>query len=124
MKTETAYHSRAKAGGEYGANGEWYKGGAFINTVPENPKGEAKKVSKTGKQQYENYKWMVSPIEGQRALFEMLAGFEMPIRSKENWKDIVAFEFNSALRGEFATPEFIEIRKARIAAYNGGQRWI
>jgi hypothetical protein len=30
---------RAKEGGEYGPNGEFYPGGSFINTVPENPKG-------------------------------------------------------------------------------------
>jgi len=31
---------RAAKGGEMGANGEWYEGGKFINTVPENRKRE------------------------------------------------------------------------------------
>lgn len=39
METTT---KQAKAGGEYGANGSFYKGGTFINTVAENAKGSAK----------------------------------------------------------------------------------
>ena len=31
---------QAKAGGEVGANGSFYSGGKFINTVPENRKGD------------------------------------------------------------------------------------
>lgn len=32
MTTNTTDQRRAKAGGEYGANGEWYEGGKFIAT--------------------------------------------------------------------------------------------
>ena len=32
MNTSTTDQRRAKAGGEYGANGEWYEGGKFIAT--------------------------------------------------------------------------------------------
>lgn len=35
--------ARAIKGGEYGANGEWYKGGQYLNTVAENEKKEARK---------------------------------------------------------------------------------
>ncbi len=40
METTT---KQAKAGGEYGANGSFYRGGTFINTVAANEKGSAKK---------------------------------------------------------------------------------
>ena len=116
-----ATHSRAKAGGEYGANGEWYEGGKFINTVPENAKRQKATKRFTGKQQYENYKWAVAPVEGHRAIFPMLAGFEMPIREG---REIVGFRFNTDLRGEWTLPEVVAKREAMIAAYNSGQRWM
>ena len=114
-------HSRAKAGGEFGANGEWYDGGKFINTVPENAKRAAKEAKKaTRKQEVENYKWEVAPVAGQRALYPMMAGMEISNRNREN----PPFTFNPDLRGDLATPEFIAIRKARIAAFNAGERWV
>ena len=111
-------HSRAKAGGEFGANGEWYEGGKFINTVPENAKGSAKTKRKTGKQEYENYKWAVAPIKGQRALFPMLSGLEIPDRVSGG------YIFNENLRGDLATADFIATRKDRIARFNRGERWV
>ena len=41
---------RAKKGGEFGANGEWYEGGKFINTVRENRKREGSTASTTSKE--------------------------------------------------------------------------
>jgi hypothetical protein len=52
---------RAKAGGEFGANGEWYEGGRFINTVPENPKREGSNQSKARKNEIAPYKWELVP---------------------------------------------------------------
>lgn len=50
---------RATKGGQIGANGEFYKGGQFLNTVKENPKGQAKKkVKKPRKVQIEPYVWV------------------------------------------------------------------
>lgn len=114
-------HSRAKAGGEFGANGEWYEGGKFINTVAENAKRAAKEAKKaTRKQEVENYKWEIAPIAGQRAIYQMLSGVEISNRNRENPQ----FTLNPNLRGDLATAEYIEVRKARIAAFNAGERWV
>lgn len=111
-------HKQAKAGGEHGANGEWYKGGSFINTVPDNAKGEARPKKKaTGKQEIEPYKWEVAPVEGQRSLFRLLAGVECFNR------ETLQFTFNEELRLEYALPEVIEQRKKRIDMFNRGERW-
>lgn len=110
---------QAKAGGEYGANGEFYKGGAFINTVPENPKGAPQKKKKaTGKQEIEPYKWEVAPQEGKRSIFRLLAGIEIFD------KNTLQFSFNPDLRLHYALPEVVEQRKERIARFNAGERWI
>lgn len=111
-------HSRAKKGGELGANGEWYEGGKFINTVPENGKRQKAKVKATGKQEFESYKWAVAPAEGQKAIFRLLAGIEMPDRVNGG------FIFNGELRGFYADAEHVAQRKEWIALFNAGVRWI
>ena len=64
---------RAAKGGEYGANGEWYEGGKFINTVPENGKKEGSKPKASRKQEIAPYVWEVAP-EGKRSLYRQFAG--------------------------------------------------
>ena len=64
---------RAIKGGEFGANGEWYEGGKFINTVPANKKREGSKSSGTGKQEIAPYTWEVAP-KGKRSLYRQFAG--------------------------------------------------
>lgn len=65
---------RAKVGGEFGANGEWYEGGKFINTVPENSKrfGSAKRGQ--GKQEIAPYVWEIAPEPNMRSLYRQFAG--------------------------------------------------
>lgn len=113
---------QANKGGEFGANGEWYKGGEFINTVAENSKGTAKKAKKpTGKRQVASGIWEVQPTEDAIAIFPQLAGVEMPIW--ENGK-LVGFTFNSNLRGEFATAEATARRQMLIAKFTSGEKWV
>lgn len=69
----TCTTKRAKAGGERGANGEWYEGGKFINTVPENRKREGSAKRGNGKQEIAPFVWQVSP-EGKRSLYRQFAG--------------------------------------------------
>ena len=64
---------QATKGGEFGANGEWYKGGRFINTIPENPKKEGSSRRGSGKQEIAPYVWEVAP-EGQRSIYRAFAG--------------------------------------------------
>ena len=58
---------RAKAGGEYGANGEWYEGGKFIANT-DRAKSKPRPYKKTGRQQITRDEWAVPP-EGYRSLF-------------------------------------------------------
>ncbi len=64
---------RAAKGGEVGANGEWYEGGKFINTIPENRKKEGSTPRGTGKQEIAPYVWEIAP-EGKRSLYRQFAG--------------------------------------------------
>lgn len=64
---------RAKAGGEVGANGEWYEGGKFINTVPENPKREGGRPSKPRKVEIEPFVWVVV-AEWRQTIYTRLSG--------------------------------------------------
>jgi hypothetical protein len=58
--TRATSQPRAKTGGEYGPNGEWYNGGAFIATS-EMPKRERHKAAQaaTRKVQVRPYVWVV-----------------------------------------------------------------
>ena len=69
----TVTTKRAAKGGEVGANGEWYEGGKFINTTPENKKREGSKPRGTGKQEIAPYVWEVA-AEGQISLYRQFAG--------------------------------------------------
>jgi hypothetical protein len=112
--------SRAAKGGEFGANGEWYEGGKFINTVAENAKrhGSQPKAKPLGKRNVAMGVWEIQPYAGAIALFPQLAGLEIIDRATG------LFVFNPELHNEYATPEYIAIRKDRIAKFNSGVRWI
>ena len=71
MKVTT---KRAVKGGEFGANGEWYEGGKFINTVEQNAKrhGSAPKAAKLRKVQIKPYVWVMQEAEGQKPLFSLV----------------------------------------------------
>lgn len=108
-------HSRAKPGGQIGANGELYKGGQFIATT-DRPKNQAPRRRGTGRGQIELGRWEVCP-EGHRPLFEQLAGVELIDRARQR------FAFNPDLRGFYAEADHIEQRKRMIEAFNAGKRW-
>lgn len=117
--TMNTTHKRAAKGGEFGANGEWYEGGKFINTVPENGKRHGSvKRKPIGKREIDRGVWEMQPFEGAISIYQQLAGVEVFNRMAGK------FEFNEDLRAEYATPEAIANRKERIAAYNNGKRWI
>lgn len=116
MKT----HSRAKKGGELGANGEWYEGGKFIATTDHAKRFGSTPKAKVSKQQFERGKWEVAP-DGKRALYPLLAGIEM-IAWQGN--EISGFMFNDSLHGNYATASHVDQRKEWIERYNKGERWI
>ena len=69
----TTATKRARKGGEYGANGEWYDGGKFINTVAENAKKERSKPFKPSKCEIAPYVWALNS-EGKSSLYRQFAG--------------------------------------------------
>lgn len=50
----------AKAGGEIGANGEFYKGGQFVADNPNTNKGSGNQKKKPRKIEIEPYKWILA----------------------------------------------------------------
>jgi hypothetical protein len=64
---------RAKKGGEYGANGEWYEGGKFINTIPENDKKSGSRKRTARKVQVRPYTWEAGR-DGEFPTFAVLGG--------------------------------------------------
>jgi len=109
---------RAAKGGEYGANGEFYEGGKFINTVEENGKQKKKWKKPTGRREVAPSVWEMQPDSDMMPIYGMLAGFEVFNRLTGK------FEFNNDLRGQYATPEFIKVRLSRIDKYNSGEKWL
>lgn len=69
-------NGQARAGGEYGLNGEWYEGGQFLPSSPETVKGAQKKVKRTGgrKQQVAAYVWEIPPTDTAKSIFAELGG--------------------------------------------------
>jgi hypothetical protein len=122
QKTEPAANEqpgqrRAAPGGEFGANGEWYEGGKFIATT-DHAKGSKKWKKPTGKQEVEPYVWENPPPTADNIMPNALKNQ----LSLESWIDGKP-TFREGLQGEYATPEFVAERKARIAAWNNGARW-
>lgn len=110
-----AIHARAAKGGQLGANGEWYEGGKFINTVPENAKRHKKSSAGTGKVQIAPYVWEVAP-EGKRPIWVKFAGFEGSL--VRNDLSLVS-ETTIAYYGLNMT-ELAELAKR----WHAGERWI
>lgn len=111
--------NRAPKGGAYGANGEWYEGGKFINTVPHNAKKEGSKPKGSGKQEIAPYQWEVPP-EGKRSIYRQFAGVFGKV------VDGVAY-----LRTDNQLPQTLayfgvtlEEAQDLIARWNDGERWI
>jgi hypothetical protein len=64
---------QAAKGGEVGANGEFYAGGRFVNTIAENPKIAGSKPRKARKVEIEPYVWVIAE-PGQASIYQRLAG--------------------------------------------------
>lgn len=110
---------RAPKGGAVGANGEFYEGGKFINTIAENDKRLGSKPKKVSKQQVMPYVWEVAP-EGQRSIFTKIAGIFAQVTG-----DIAHLRTDDRLPG---TLEYmgvsLEYATDLVARYNRGERWI
>lgn len=108
---------RANAGGEFGANGEWYEGGKFINTVPENRKREGAKLKrKPGKQEIAPYVWELPP-EGMNSIYRRVAGI---IGKCVNGVMVAGYN-DQILKYVGMTAAEAD---ALIARWNAGERWM
>lgn len=112
---------RAAAGGELGANGEWYEGGKFIANT-DAAKGQKKWKKPTGRVEVDKGEWTERPaVESADNVFlQPLLGV---LGGKELRNADGSFSLNPNLSGELATPEAIERRTARVDAWNKGARW-
>ena len=108
---------RAAVGGEFGANGEWYEGGKFINTVADNAKRQAKRSSR--KEQVAPYKWEVVPA-GMRSIFHYCFGELTMMKDGELVVRTCEYSDN-AYRYFCQSREKIAVLCER---WNRGERWI
>jgi hypothetical protein len=114
--------ARAIKGGEVAPNGEFYKGGQFINTIAENDKRAARpKTPKTGKREIEPYVWAVQPFAGAKSIFRALAGLGGKMTDAGTF---VIYEPVFERLGDRTTwGETLEECQALCDAYNNGERW-
>lgn len=109
-------NKQAAKGGEFGANGEWYKGGRFINTVPENPKKEGSTPKKASKIEIEPYVWVLN-TEHRLSLYRQLAGvFGKVING------VMVLNVNPVTLAYFG--KTMEEVQTMCDRYNAGERWL
>lgn len=113
---QTTTNKRAGKGGEFGANGEWYEGGRFINTVAANPKRLGTVARKPRKVEIEPYVW-VEAAEGQRSIYREFAGL---LGRWINGRLVVSCS-DVTLNYLGKTREYAQQLADR---YNAGERWI
>jgi len=99
---------RAEKGGEVGANGEFYKGGAFIANT-DHPKGQPK-AAKVRKAEIKPWVWVEQPSSDHRAICAMLSGID--------------FKYNHTNGQLEASQNNIPQYRLDLAnAFNNGQMW-
>lgn len=111
--------TRAKKGGQLGANGEWYEGGKFLNTIPENRKREGSTPKKARKVQVEPYVWVV---DERRPIFSIVGTGAIYIDRNDPAKGITPYLpcFRNGVMFNGTTLEEVQTLCDR---YNAGERW-
>jgi hypothetical protein len=112
--------TRAAKGGEFGANGQWYDGGRFINTIAENDKKSGSRSRKIGKRQVGPYKWEMQPFPGAKAIFSLTVGSGAMIIDEQTIAPVARLFPN----GVAYNGETIEECQALCDKFNRGERWI
>lgn len=118
---------QAKTGGEYGLNGEWYKGGQFLPEYTDSQKQKRVKYLKTHKQEIAPYCWQIS-TEGKEAIWPKISGLVEFVGqtwySKESGKsgEIKKVSFNHKAMGwsDEGLREFEQL----VERWNQGERWL
>lgn len=116
--------TRAKAGGEFGANGEFYEGGKFINTIPKNSKRLGSKPKTERKAQIEPYVWVVAPDE-KRSIFTAISGIYAQVSKSESGQWIATLRTDDRLE---TTCRYygvtVENASELVDRFNAGERWV
>jgi hypothetical protein len=121
MKTTT---KRAAKGGEFGANGEFYEGGRFINTVEMNPKrfGSLPKPAKLRKVQINPYAWAMQEKPNQRPIFSLVGAGGIMVNGR---MEIYLPPFESPYGGVgFCFGVSLEEMQTFCDRYNAGEIWM
>lgn len=113
----------AKRGGEWGANGEFYKGGQFVADNPNTAKGAAKTTKTLHRIEIEPYKWIIAPVD----VFPIMAaagiGTVAQFKRAGGWRDYSEIELiDGAVFLCIRNGWNIEEIKNFIARYNAGER--
>ena len=104
---------RAKVGGEYGVNGEWYEGGKWIANTEHAKKLGSRKP--TGKQEIAPFVWEV-PEEGMRAIYSRFSG---------TWESDKAGMMKCRnLPVDYWGIEYLEQSQQMADRWNNGERWM
>lgn len=114
---------RAKKGGEIGANGEFYEGGKFINTIPENGKKEGSIKRKPRKVQIEPYVW-VTVEEFKRTLFSLVGTYAEYIDRRDWTKGIKPFLPFLNSPGAYGKEFTVEEVQQMCDRFNAGERFM
>ena len=113
---------RATKGGEFGANGEWYEGGKFINTVEQNAKRHGSRTKQAGKQEIAPYQWEVSPT-GSMSLYRQFAGAWGRVEN-----GVAVFSYgNDTERLDHVLAYYGKTKaqaQAMLDRWNNGERWL
>lgn len=118
MKTT---QKRAKAGGEIGANGEFYDGGKFIATKDNAKKAPAPKKPSRG-YEIDNRVFAQDAPEGYLTLYSVLAGIHCR-NGNEFSPNYTYLEGFTRLNPDVDSDAFVFEEMCRIDAWNAGNRW-
>lgn len=112
---------RAAKGGEFGANGEWYEGGKFINTVPQNPKRHGSNPRrKLSKQEIAPFTWELQPSDEVTSIFRQFSGIYGRV---VNGVAVMRTDDGLARSLEYCGTT-LEQAQMLIDSWNAGERWI
>ena len=112
---------RAAKGGEFGANGEWYEGGKFINTIPENQKKEGgRRPAKARNVQVGPFRWESN--DGTRVAIFGMVGAQAEYVDRYN---VAAGIRPSAAGVAYYGDEYHGHKVADLCErYNAGELWV
>lgn len=113
---------KAKIGGEWGANGEFYKGGQFVADNPNTAKGTAQKKGQR-KIQIAPYKWVIADADEFPVIGQCMVGAVAKFKRAGGWNDYSEIELveNAEELCERNCWDIEQI-KSFIARYNAGER--